>query len=212
MNIRQPAITATHGLPLFGSGSGDPEPQIATCRPSGISATGSALIRRGSVRLVLLTATRPRMSYALAAIGVTQLTAIATAAAQSREWVSEMAIAVLRHLCRTAVELDPRRLAADHLYLAQWHAGAQRLDHGFLCREPCGEVPAGPRATSRIRQLALGEEPLRQPRSPFERTFDALDLDQVDADGGSHRPRAYLRPRTALNSALSLLEPEPVTT
>jgi hypothetical protein len=84
------------------------------------------------------------------------------------------------------VELDPWRLARDHLYLAQWHALTQRLDHGLLCREPSRQVTARPGASSRIRQLALREEAVREPRVAFERTLQAVDLDQVDADGGSH--------------------------
>ena len=73
-------------------------------------------------------------------------------------------------------------------------------------------MPAGPGARSRIRQLALREQPVSEARAAFERALQALDLDQVDADGGRHESPAYLRPRTALNSALSPLEPEPVTT
>ena len=57
-------MTAAQGLPRFGSGSGDPEPAIATCRPSGSSATGSAAISFGRRFLIAARAMRERSECA----------------------------------------------------------------------------------------------------------------------------------------------------
>ncbi len=70
-------------------------------------------------------------------------------------------------------------------------------------------MTAGPRAAARVGQLPVGEQAVREPRAALERALQALDLDQVDADADGHA--SYFSPRTALNSALSPLLPEPVT-
>ena len=131
--------------------------------------------------------------------------ATATAPAISRECVSEIAISA-------AAGQPPRRgraagpWAARRLTTSISRGGTplpQRLDHGLLGGEARREVAARARPLARVGELALGEQPLGQPRPPLERALDALDLDQVDADAGA--TAAYLRPRTAFSSPWSPL-------
>ena len=78
---------------------------------------------------------------------------IATAAAKSREWVSETPIVpARRRLGGAAAERDPRRLAGDHLDLARPKPPAEpeRLDHRLLRGEARGEVAPGPGAVGRV--------------------------------------------------------------
>src|SRR5829696_8582514 len=110
-----------------------------------------------------------------------------------------------------AVELQPRRLAADDLDLPGRHRPAQSLDHRLLRGEPGRQMAARTGALARIGQLGVGEQPLREPRTSLQGALDPLDLDQVDADAERHDARAYLSPTTAFSSAWSPLLPEPVT-
>jgi len=107
----------------------------------------------------------------------------------SREWVSEIEIS-----------RSPARSAAR-----PW--SAQRLDHGLLGGEAGGEVAAGTSPIGGVGDLVRGEEPLGQTGATLEGTLDPLDLDQVDADAGSHHD--YFSPTTRRKRARSPSLPEP---
>ena len=65
-------------------------------------------------------------------------------------------------------------------------AEAKRLERRLLGREAGSEVRCGTSARVRGLELPLGEDPLCQRRSPFERPLDPLDLDQIDAGAAGH--------------------------
>jgi hypothetical protein len=89
---------------------------------------------------------------------------------------------------RTTAEPHRRRLAGNDLDVARAEAAGQpeRLDDRLLGGKTGGEVAPRSRAPRGVFELAVGEEPLRQPRPARQRALDPLDLDQVDADSG-HR-------------------------
>ena len=75
--------------------------------------------------------------------------------------------------------------AADDLDVAPTPlAQAERLRDRLLRAEARGEVHRRACARLRVRTLALGEQPLREPRAALERPLQAVDLEQVDADSG----------------------------
>jgi hypothetical protein len=52
---------------------------------------------------------------------------------------------------------------------------------------------AGPGPAGRVGALAVGEQSLGEPRPALERPFEAIDLEQVDADCGPGRRALALR-------------------
>jgi len=60
-----PATTTTHGPDRFGSGSGLPAPHSATVRPSGSSATASAITARAAAAVISFTAIAPHIADVL---------------------------------------------------------------------------------------------------------------------------------------------------
>ena len=91
----------------------------------------------------------------------------------------------LRPRGRPAAEVDARlRPAADlDLLPGEVDAGSQCLANGLFRREPPGVVLRRVRLRVAVRALRLGEAALLEVVAvPFERTADAVDLDQVDAD------------------------------
>ena len=96
----------------------------------------------------------------------------ATAAAKSREWVSETSIrSPAAASAARPREPHGRRLAGDDLDLAQAEAvgEAERLDHRLLGGEAGGEVAAGAGAGRGIVALGLGEDPLGEARVALQR-------------------------------------------
>src|SRR5205085_6388443 len=83
-----------------------------------------------------------------------------------------------------AVELDLRpSLVPHHLYVAKApRLQPQCLRDRLLGAEPGRQVLARPPLAGRVGALALGEQPLCQPRPSFERPLQPLDLEQVDSD------------------------------
>ena len=113
---------------------------------------------------------------------------MATAAANSREWVSETSIALARRrLGRPAGEAHRRRLAGDDLDLAQAEAAAEaeRLDHRLLGGEAGREVAARAGPGRGVVALGLGEDALGEARVALQRPLQPVDLEQVDADPGA---------------------------
>jgi hypothetical protein len=90
------------------------------------------------------------------------------------------------------VQPEPWRLvvAAGDLDLAQrQRSAAQRLQRSLLGREAGREVAPGPMARTRVRQLAVGEQPFGEPRPPLERPLEPSNLEQIDPDPGRQRVR-----------------------
>jgi hypothetical protein len=106
--------------------------------------------------------------------------AIATAAAASRECVSEIAIGMPP---ATSAARPWSRTCGGSPASISISLG---LDYGLLRGEPRREVASRPRPSPRVGELAGGEEAVRQPRAALEGALHSLDLDQVDADGGGH--------------------------
>ena len=71
-----------------------------------------------------------------------------------------------------ADDLDVARVAGREL---------QRLGDRLLGAEARRQVLPGPRARRRVRALAVGEQPLGEPRAPRERALQAVDLEEVEA-------------------------------
>ena len=70
----------------------------------------------------------------------------------------------------------PRRRASST------RAAASAFATASLAQKRAARCIAGRAPRGRVRPLAVGEQPLGQPRAPRERALEALDLQQVDAD------------------------------
>jgi hypothetical protein len=114
--------------------------------------------------------------------------AIATAAASSREWVSESRTSTPASAA-ARVEADGGRLAGHDLDLTQAERAreAKRLHDRLLRGEAGRQVTAGPRPLAGIAQLRLGEDAVGQAGMAAQRPLEPLDLEQVDADPTGHR-------------------------
>jgi hypothetical protein len=86
----------------------------------------------------------------------------------------------------TTVKENPWRLAGFDLDLAERNALPEGFDHGLLRGKARRQVTSRPRATARVSELCRGEQPIGETWAALERTLDALDLDQVDADAYRH--------------------------
>jgi hypothetical protein len=86
----------------------------------------------------------------------------------------------------TTVQENPRRLAGFDLDLAGRNALPEGFDHGLLRGKARRQVASRPRAAARVGELCRGEKPIGETWAALERSLDALDLDQVDADAYRH--------------------------
>jgi hypothetical protein len=79
----------------------------------------------------------------------------------------------------TTVQENPRRLAGFDLDLAGRNALPEGFDHGLRRGKARRQVASRPRASARVGELC-------ETWAALERSLDALDLDQVDADAYRH--------------------------
>ena len=101
------------------------------------------------------------------------------------EWVSETSTS--RAGAARPCSATSRGPSSDLDVLPRPRLERERLGHRLLRAEARGEVLAGPRAGRGVGALALGEQPLGQPRPALERALQALDLQQVHADAAHGR-------------------------
>ena len=138
---------------------------------------------------------------------------IATAAAKSREWVSETSIALpRRRIGGPAGDPHRRRLAGEDLDLAQAEAAgqAERLDDRLLGGEAGRQMAARAGAGRGIATLGLGEDPLGQTRMALQRPLQPADLQQVDAYAVGQLPSYSVTPRISFAWTTSPLVSEPI--
>ena len=99
-------------------------------------------------------------------------------------WVSETATAPRAGQRAVQHDLAARRRGRDDLDVlpATTPRARSALATASLAQNRAARCCAGPRARGGVGALAVGEQPLGQPRAPLERPLQALDLQQVDAD------------------------------
>ena len=120
--------------------------------------------------------------------------ALTTAAAISREWVSETESSSPSVAADSAAEPCRRRRGASSPPPSTSTSCSRRppmpsaFSAASLAAKRAARWRPGRAAPARVRELGGAEDPLGERRPALERALETLDLDQVDADpGGAHR-------------------------
>ena len=91
-----------------------------------------------------------------------------------------------------AGDVDDRAaaLAVEHFHVGPFHArapaGADGLEHRFLCREPAGIMLGRELLLRAVLPFTVGEHPLQKTGMVFPCLVDAVDLDEIYPDSDDH--------------------------